>query len=528
MTIAPSRQLAEALVDRRLITPDDLMIVQAQADAAGGDVLQMLISTGRVRRVDALRTLAESLEVELFDPATGFLPDPAAIGRLDATIAVSEGALPIRQTQDVLTVAVADPLDAAKRDRLQVASHMTVDMALAPADELEALVRRVYLAQQVTVAADPDAPTPIGIAAQAAPAEATYHINDLLLILMDLGGSDLHLSAGAPPLVRLNGKLMPIEGYDKLRPAELRAMVYDILSARQREELEEKLELDASHPVAGRGRFRTNVFFQRGSVGVVMRAIPNRIAPLSELGMPPVVAELAMKPRGLVLVTGSTGTGKSTTLAAMIDLINAERSLHIMTVEDPIEFMHSHRASVVNQREVGADTTSFSAALLHALRQDPDVILVGEMRDLETMSTALTAAETGHLVLATLHTHTAAGSIERIIDVFPPYQQHQVRVQLAETLQGVVSQQLLPTVDGRGRIPAVEVMIATPAIRNLIRENKVPQIKSAMQAGGKFGMQTMDKALSDLARSGMIDMGVASERAESPEDFMNLLGGVGR
>ena len=246
MSIAPSRQLAEALVDRRLITPDDLMIVQAQADATGGDVLQMLITTGRVRRVDALRTLAESLEVELFDPATGFLPDPAAIGRLDATIAVSEGALPIRQTQEVLTVAVADPLDATKRDRLQIASHMTIEMALAPADELEALVRRVYLAQQATVAADPEAPTPIGITAQAAPAEATYHINDLLLILMDIGGSDLHLSAGAPPLMRLNGKLIPIEGYDKLRPAELRAMVYDILSARQREELEEKLELDAS------------------------------------------------------------------------------------------------------------------------------------------------------------------------------------------------------------------------------------------------------------------------------------------
>jgi twitching motility protein PilT len=401
-----------------------------------------------------------------------------------------------------------------------------VRLVLAPEQELTQTVRRIYMAQPAGDV-DPDVPTPIGLPAEAA-GETGYHINELLEILMDSGGSDLHLSAGSPPQMRLNGRLVPMEGYDVLRPAELRNLVYDVLSARQREQLEEELELDASHPVPGRGRFRTNVFFQRGSIGVVMRAIPNRIASLSELGMPPAVAELTGRPRGLVLVTGATGTGKSTTLAAMIDLINAERPLHIMTVEDPIEFMHSHRSAVVNQREVGADTTSFSAALRHSLRQDPDVILVGEMRDLETMSTVLTAAETGHLVFATLHTHDAPGSVERIIDVFPPYQQHQVRVQLAETLVGVVSQQLLPTVDGVGRVPAVEVMVATPAIRNLIREGKVPQIKSAMQAGGQHGMQTMDKALADLVRSGRVDLAVASERAQSEQDFMNLLGGMGR
>ena len=527
MSANPSRQVAESLVDQRMVSTDDLLRSQARADATGDDVLQVLVADGHVGRVDALQALAALRDVEFFDPAVGFLPDPEAIGRLEADAALTEGALPVRLSDDVLTIAVVDPLDLRKRDRLQVATGNQVKLALAPSAELMDTVRRVYLARPDLAGMDTDAPTPIGLSKPGAPTDAGYHINELLTVLMDHGGSDLHLSAGSPPQMRLNGRLVSIEGYERLRPEELRSMVYDILSARQREKLEEEFELDASHPVAGRGRFRVNVFFQRGSVGVVMRAIPNKIESLTELGMPPIVSELSMKPRGLVLVTGATGSGKTTTLASMIDLINAERSLHIMTVEDPIEFMHAHRSSVVNQREVGTDTTSFATALVSALRQDPDVILVGEMRDLETMSTALTAAETGHLVLATLHTHDAPGSVERIIDVFPPFQQQQVRVQLAETIQGVISQQLLPTADGVGRVPAVEVMVATPAIRNLIREGKVPQIKSAMQAGGKYGMQTMDKSLADLARAGRVDVGVASERAASAEEFMNLFGGRG-
>jgi twitching motility protein PilT len=241
-----------------------------------------------------------------------------------------------------------------------------------------------------------------------------------------------------------------------------------------------------------------------------------------------VVRELTEFPRGLVLVTGTTGSGKSTTLAAMIDEINMRRRLHIITVEDPIEFIHHHKKSVINQREVGADTLSFAAALRHALRQDPDVILVGEMRDLETIAIALTAAETGHLVFATLHTQDAPGSVERIIDVFPPHQQQQVRVQLASSLQGVIAQQLLPRVDGRGRVPAVEVMVATPAVRNLIREGKVHQIRNAMQAGGRHGMQTMDHALTQLVRSGKVDLSTASQRAQNVEEFMNFVGGAGR
>jgi twitching motility protein PilT len=273
------------------------------------------------------------------------------------------------------------------------------------------------------------------------------------------------------------------------------------------------------------GRFRVNVFLQRDSVGAVMRVIPYEIVPLDRLGLPPSVRQFAELPRGLVLVTGPTGSGKSTSLASMIDIINATKPLHIMTVEDPVEFLHNHKTAVINQREVGEDTHSFAAALKHVLRQDPDVILVGEMRDLETISTALTAAETGHLVFATLHTQDAPQSIDRIIDVFPSYQQQQVRVQLAASLQGIVTQQLLPVRTGNGRHVAAEVLVATPAIRNLIREGKVHQIYSAMQAGGKYGMQTMDQSLATLVQRGVISMEIAIERCSNEEDLRRLVGG---
>jgi twitching motility protein PilT len=299
-----------------------------------------------------------------------------------------------------------------------------------------------------------------------------------------------------------------------------------MLTDRQREKLEENLELDGSYPLPGKGRFRMNVFFQRDSVGAVFRAIPTEIKSLMELGIPTVVSEFADYPRGLVLVTGPTGSGKSTTLASIIDLINQRRSAHILTVEDPIEFVHSHKKSIVNQREVGSDTLGFAQALRHALRQDPDVILVGEMRDLETIATALTAAETGHLVLATLHTQDTSQTIDRIIDVFPAHQQQQVRVQLASTLQAVITQQLVETRDNTSRVPAVEVLIATPAIRNLVRDAKTHQITTALQAGGKFGMQTMDQSLAQLVRNHKITMAEALERCMNTEDLQRLIGRV--
>jgi twitching motility protein PilT len=349
-------------------------------------------------------------------------------------------------------------------------------------------------------------------------------VPELLGVLLDRDGSDLHLTAGAPPVIRIHGELMPVNDYPLLTPRALQGMVYAILPQKLRERFEQELELDMSYSLPGRARFRVNVFMQRDAVGAVFRVIPFDIKSIDDLGLPTVVADLARFPRGFVVVTGPTGSGKSTTLAAMVDVVNRERAGHIMTVEDPIEFLHKHKTCIVNQREIGADTHSFSQALKHVLRQDPDVILVGEMRDLETIGTAITAAETGHLVFATLHTQDAPQTIDRIIDVFPPHQQQQVRVQLSTTLQGVVTQQLMPTVDGRGRIAACEVMVATPAIRNLVREGKVHQIYSAMQAGGRYGMQTMDMSLAQHVKAGRISQQMAFERCHDPEELDRLVG----
>jgi twitching motility protein PilT len=352
-------------------------------------------------------------------------------------------------------------------------------------------------------------------------------VPELLEIVLERGASDLHMTAGAPPTIRLHGDLIRLVDYPILSPRALQGMIYAILPQKMRERLEQELELDMSYALPGKARFRVNVYYQRDSIGAAFRLIPYEIKTVESLGLPSVVTDLARYPRGFVVVTGPTGSGKSTSLAGMVDIVNRERSAHIMTVEDPIEFLHKHQQCIVNQREVGSDTHSFAQALKHVLRQDPDVILVGEMRDLETISTAITAAETGHLVFATLHTQDALQTIDRIIDVFPPHQQQQVRVQLATTLQGIVTQQLLQTADGRSRAVACEVLICTPAVRNLIREGKVHQIYSIMQAGGRFGMQTMDQALANLVKEGKISQQLAYERSHDPEELNRLIGGAG-
>jgi twitching motility protein PilT len=349
---------------------------------------------------------------------------------------------------------------------------------------------------------------------------------DMLETLITCGGSDLHLTAGAPPTVRLNGVMRPIEGADRLTPPELQRLIYQIISQKQRERFEEDLELDLAYTLPGRARFRVNVFRQRDSLGAVFRVIPTEIKALEDLGLPPQVGNFAGLTRGFVLVTGPTGSGKSTTLASIIDLANRTRHDHIMTVEDPIEFLHRHQNCVVNQREVGEDTLSFANALKHALRQDPDIILVGELRDLETISVALTAAETGHLVFGTLHTQDAAQTVDRVIDVFPPHQQQQIRVMLAGALQGVVCQTLVKTADGRGRVAATEVMMATPAVRNLIREGKTHQIYTAMQAGAAHGMVTMDQSLATLVRRGAVSYEEGLEKCHHAEDFNRLCGRI--
>ena len=345
-----------------------------------------------------------------------------------------------------------------------------------------------------------------------------------LQAVLDNKASDLHLTTGLPPMLRVNGELEKLKGYRRMDAKDLQQLIYSMLTQKQREVFEENLELDLSYPLPGKARFRVNVFQQRDSVGSVMRMIPFEIKTVTDLGLPPAVSEFSRLRRGLVLVTGITGSGKSTTLAALVDLINGSRSEHIITVEDPIEFLHRHKKSVVNQREVGTDTHGFAQALKHSLRQDPDVILVGELRDLETIQTALTAAETGHLVFATLHTQDAPQSVDRMIDVFPPHQQEQIRIQLAGTLAGIVSQQLLPIANGKGRAVAAEVLVATPAVRNLIREGKTHQIYTSMQSGGKHGMQVMDQHLADLVKNNVVTYEMALERCHHVEEFNRLVG----
>src|SRR3954467_2784640 len=353
-----------------------------------------------------------------------------------------------------------------------------------------------------------------------------FDFADILLEVIQTGASDLHLTVGAPPMVRERGKLRPLD-YPPLTGQDTREIVYSTLNNDQRKKLENEWQIDLSYSVPGRARFRVNAYFQRASIGAVMRTIPQDIPAFDSLHLPEILKDFTRKPRGFVLVTGPTGSGKSTTLASMIDMINESRQEHIMTVEDPIEFLHRHKSCVVNQRELGADAHSFSLALKSALRQDPDVILVGEMRDLETMSTAITAAETGHLVFATLHTQDTSQTVDRIVDSFPPSQQHQVRTQLSIALQGIVTQQLLPTADAQSRICACEVLVPPPAVRNLIREGKTHQLYSALQTGGSHGMQTMDSALADLVRGGRITRQLAESRSSTPEELKRLLeGGV--
>ena len=354
-------------------------------------------------------------------------------------------------------------------------------------------------------------------------AEAAIDFADIITQMIQRGASDLHITAGAPPTVREKGTLRPLPGYPPLTPNQTRAIIYGILSNYQRQRLEENLQLDFAYSVPRMARFRINCYFQRNAMSAAFRLIPSDIKSIEELGLPRVLHEFVNKPRGLVLVTGPTGSGKSTSLAAVINEINEARHDHILTIEDQIEFLHRHKNCIVNQREIGTDAPSFALGLKAALRQDPDVILVGEMRDLETISTALTAAETGHLVFGTLHTQDTSSTIDRVIDVFPADQQEQVRVQLSMALQGVVTQQLLPRADGSGRVCVCEVMVPTPAIRNLIREAKTHQIYSVLQTGGQHGMQTMDAALADLVRAGVIAKAVAEQRSSSPGELRRLV-----
>src|SRR2546423_215002 len=348
-------------------------------------------------------------------------------------------------------------------------------------------------------------------------------IDDLLEQMVALGASDLHVTVASPPAFRVRGHIVRAEGYEPFTPDDTRTLLYRILSSEQQKHFELRRQLDFAYAIPGLARFRVNVYYQSESVGAAFRLIPQEIKTLEELSLPPILHSLAEYPRGLVLVTGPTGSGKSTTLAAIIDEINRSRSEHILTVEDPIEFVHKHKKCIVNQREIGPDAISFAEALKAALRQDPDVILVGEMRDLETISTALTAAETGHLVFGTLHTQSAPSTIDRIIDVFAPEQQEQVRIMIANSLQAVVTQALLPTANGVGRVAALEILLPDDAVRNLIRQAKIEQVYSVMQTKTAFGMQTMEQALADLALRQVVNVDDALSRSSRPDQLAGIL-----
>ena len=363
-------------------------------------------------------------------------------------------------------------------------------------------------------------------AGQSQPPQQELSLRVLLQEMIQRGASDLHLTVGNPAKIRVDGDLQDSRLTQVLAPKDTLALAYSILTENQKKRFETEDELDFSFGVQNLSRFRGNVYKQRGCVAMAIRQIPYEIISIERLGLPPVVNQLSERPRGLVLVTGPTGAGKSTTLAAMVDKVNRERKGHIITIEDPIEFIHRHQNCMINQREVGADTKTFSAALKYALRQDPDVILIGEMRDLETIAAALTIAETGHLVLATLHTNSAAESINRIIDAFPAHQQAQIRAQLAFVLEGVITQTLLPRAKGKGRVAACEIMVCTPAIRSVIRDEKIHQIYSLMQAGKKHGMQTMNDALQMLYMRGEVTLEEALKRSGDPAELLRSVGEV--
>ena len=535
---AASRRLGEFLVERKVLSRDALEAMLEREANEGVPLSKILINEGLVGEKDLVAAVAHQVGIRFIDLSQ--TPVHPTVDRLvPSDLARKYLAIAVELDGADLVVAMVDPSNREALAALEAATGWPIRPAIAVRTEVKRLVSAMYgdmpdtgggamaddgIGEITLPAGDSDMTIP-AMAAQDGPAMEELHVNDLLQRVVDLGGSDLHLTVGIHPSVRVHGEIKALTEFPKLNGSEIRRMMYAILTQKQREKFETDLELDTSHSVPQVGRFRVNVFLQRDSVGSVMRTIPFEIVPLESLGLPASVKQFADLPRGLVLVTGPTGSGKSTTLASLVDIINVTKPCHIMTVEDPIEFLHNHKMAVVNQREIGEDTHSFASALKHVLRQDPDVILVGEMRDLETISTALTAAETGHLVFATLHTQDAPQSVDRIIDVFPSYQQQQVRVQLASALQGIVTQQLLPIRTGRGRAVAAEVMVATPAIRNLIREGKTHQIYSAMQAGGKYGMQTMDQSLAALVARGVISMETAIERCANEEDLRRLSGG---
>jgi twitching motility protein PilT len=537
-----SSRLAQALIEGGYETQAKMAPLLAEAQASNQSLAMLLISRGLALPGVVFGALAHLAELPAIDVAA-VEANAEAMAALPNVVAREYEAVPLQFDGTTLAVAFSEPptREALESLAAQVGSRVTPVLGdpVVINDRLNGVIRPPTLGQEPgSPLVDHSLPSNGSNGTESTSAterllqtgmtmpaddSVPLHVDDLLRYAVSVGASDLHLAARMPGVIRLHGALRPIEGCPVLENETIRDMIFGILPASQRERFEEEKELDTSHSIAGVGRFRVNVAMQRSTVAAALRPIPHEIPVFESLGLPDSVRSFAELRRGLVLVTGPTGSGKSTTLASLLDIINRSKPLHIVTIEDPIEFLHEHKRSIVTQREIGDDTYSFAESLRRVLRQDPDVILVGEMRDLETISTAITAAETGHLVFATLHTQDAPQTIDRVIDVFPTNQQEQIRVMLAATLEGVVTQQLIVNAEGTGRIPCAEVMICTSAIRNLIRQSKTHQIYSLMQVGGSFGMQTMDQGLARLVRDEIISESVAYDRSQNEEDLRNHL-----
>ena len=492
-----------------------------EAAHSGRPFPEVVAAHGEIPASDLAAAWAGALGATYVDFSTAVV-EPEAVALLPDELGIEHRAVPVSLSGSTLLVAFPTPLDTAAVRAVTThlrAAGLDVELGLAEPESHDAALAEAFGGAGAGTSTATGAPAG-GAVGHAEPSAELYRLFDRIL---ELGASDLHLAANQPPFMRIVGELVRIPDEPELSAAKVRELVYSILSVRRQQKFEEHNELDTSHAMGTRVRFRVNVFVQRNAVGAAFRVIPYEVVDFDLLGLPEIVKSFADYPRGLILVTGPTGSGKSTTLASLVDIVNRTRQCHIITIEDPIEFVHHSKVALVNQREVGNDTSGFGTALTSAMRQDPDVILVGEMRDLDTISTAITAAETGHLVYATLHTQDAAQTVDRIIDVFPGEQQAQVRIQLANSLVGVVTQQLVPTVDGRGRAVASEVMLANNAIRALIRDGKVHQIHNAMMSGRKAGMQSMDDSLADLVRRGAVSKEQAARRAQNPDELLRLL-----
>jgi twitching motility protein PilT len=538
-----STRLAQALVQAGYETESNLAPLLNEARATDRDLASLLIGRGLAVPSVVVGTLAQLAALPAVDLAA-FTPAPdasAAIGhetgirfravglRFDGNaLAVAFSEPPSQEDVDSLASSIGHRVQPVLGDPVLIAHALDTSNGTSPATvpgpaPESPLVDAGSDSEEMKVAPDVEQLLAEGIQVSTSEEAMPLHIDDLLRYAVAVGSSDLHLTAGMPGTIRLHGAIRAIEGCPVLDNEMIRDMVFGILPASQRERFEEEHELDTSHSIAGVGRFRVNVALQRGTVTTALRPIPHEMPEFDTLGLPDSIKSFTELRRGLVLVTGPTGSGKSTTLASLVDIINRTKPLHIVTVEDPIEFLHDHKRSIITQREIGEDTNSFAEALRRVLRQDPDVILVGELRDLETISMALTAAETGHLVFGTLHTQDAPQTIDRVIDVFPTNQQEQIRVMLAATLEGVVTQQLVVNTEGTGRLPCAEVLMCTSAVRNLIRQNKTHQIYSLMQVGASFGMQTMDQGLARLVKDGLITESIAYDRSANEEDLRNHL-----